>query len=175
QQVDLGPGERRAAVPRPGEERLQRVADLAHQGNLRGARRTLERMRHPEQRLEPLGVVRRGLQGEEIRVHDPELLLELRQEGGEEPPAERVARRHPRAAGWRRWLPPTSSMSRAPSVLRSCAARSVCRVEARVCWVASWMLAIACRIWDMPIACCPAEATIWAAACAASEIASPRV
>ena len=60
-------------------------------------------------------------------------------------------------------------------MLRSCAARSVCWVEARFCCVASWMFAIAWRICAMPAACCPADATICAAACAASSTASARV
>src|SRR5262249_25606054 len=113
------------------------------------------------------------LECQEIGVERLEMLLELREErdhqsGGQPVSLHRVPRRRrSHAALSAESLEPSSSMLRA--------ACSTCRVATRFCLATSSRLRMAWLIWAMPIACWPAEATIWAAATSASLSVSASV
>src|SRR5690606_31548613 len=111
---------------------------------------------------------------EQLRVQRADLIVQLGDEGREEPfgkliPTHVAASCLPPLP---RLSPPTSVMSCLPMRFSSRAADSASRVGARFCCAACCMLATACLICVMPVACCPADAEICAAACDAPAAAS---
>src|SRR5687767_13359475 len=147
---------------------LETVADALDRGDLHAARGALQavgRAKHVVEQVAPLLGTRRLLDGEQIAVQLPQVLFELTEEDREQALREEVLVHAPLSL-------PSMSRKRVLRTLRSRLARSICRVEARLCVVTWLMSRMACWICDTPSACCEAEAATCTAACAESETRS---
>ena len=83
QQLEVRLPQQAGAVARLHQEAFEIVADLLDQRDVGGVGGALERVRHPEERLERGGIGGRRLERQQVPIHQPHLVAQL---GGERRP-----------------------------------------------------------------------------------------